>query len=87
MEVYMELSKKTTILLSPRLYKMLKGISEVERVSIGELIRSACEKQYGLPAESEAIEAVQRLSAMALPVGTPDEMKREALPKAEELMP
>ena len=45
----MELSKKTTILLTPRLYKMLKGESEARKVSIGELIRAACVKQYGLP--------------------------------------
>ena len=81
----MELSKKTTILLSPRLYGMLKGISKTKNLSIRELIRSACEKQYGLLAES--VEAVDNLSSMALPVDTPDAMKREAVPRPEELLP
>ena len=75
----MELSKKTTILLSPRLYSMLKGISKTKNLSIGELIRSACEKQYGLSAQSEALKAVDALSEMRLPVATPGEMKRESV--------
>ena len=83
----MGLSKKTTILLSPRLHSMLKGISKTRNLSIGELIRTACEKQYGLLAESEAFEAVDSLSSMALPVDTPDVMKREAVPRPEELLP
>lgn len=80
----MELSKKTTILLSPRLYKMLKGESNSRGLSIGELIRSACEKQYGLSSESEALEAAERLSALNLPVGTPAAMKQESVPGPEE---
>ena len=83
----MELSKKTTILLTPRLYKMLKGESEARKVSIGELIRAACVKQYGLPPESESLDAVDRLSALSLPVDTPATMKRESVPNPEELMP
>ena len=83
----MELSKKTTILLSPRLYSLLKGISKAKNQSIGALIRSACENQYGLYSESEALAAAERLSSLALPVDTPATMKREAVPEPEELMP
>ena len=83
----MELSKKTTILLSPRLHSLLKGISAAKGSSIGELIRSACEKQYGLYPESEALEAAERLSDLALPVDTPAAMKREGSVPPEELMP
>jgi len=83
----MGLSKKTTILLSPRLYRMLKAISRSKNRSIGELIRSACEKQYGLFSESEALEAADRLSSLDLPVSTPASMKRESVAEPGELIP
>ena len=83
----MELSKKTTILLSPRLYSLLKSLSESTNRSIGDLIRSACEKQYGLHPEDEALEAADRLAAYHLPVGTPASMKRESVASPEELIP
>ncbi len=76
----MELSKKTTILLSPRMYELLKGVSKARKTSVGELIRSACEAQYGLTAENEAIDAIDHLSSMELPVGVPASMKRESVP-------
>ena len=82
----MDLTKKTTILLSPRLHSMLKAVSQATNKSIGELIRHACERQYGLYPESTAIEAADRLSAMSLPVGSPGDMKRESVPAHEELM-
>ena len=82
----MELSKKTTILLSPRLYKMLKDESKARSLSIGELIRSACEKQYGLSSETEALEAAEQLSALELPVGTAVAMKQESVPGPEEFL-
>lgn len=83
----MELSKKTTILLSPRLYSLLKRLAMSTNRSIGELIRTACEKQYGLHPESEALEAAERLASLHLPVDTPASMKRESVPAPEELMP
>ena len=83
----MELSKKTTILLSPRLYNMLKSLSKTNKLSIGELIRSACEKQYGLIPEIEAVDAIDSLSSMALPVDLPDVMKHESIPSPKELLP
>ncbi len=83
----MELSKKTTILLSPRLYYLLKRLSESTNRSIGDLIRSACEKQYGLHPESEALEAADKIATYQLPVGTPASMKQESVPSAEDLMP
>ena len=83
----MELSKKTTILLSPRLYSLLKNLSESTNRSIGELIRSACERQYGLYPESDALEAADRLATFHLPVGTPAAMKQESVPPSKDLMP
>ena len=83
----MELSKKTTILLSPRLFELLKSKSRSEESSIGALIRAACEKQYGWAPEADVHAAVDRLSSLALPIAGTDLMKRESVPRPEELMP
>ena len=83
----MELSKKTTILLSPRLFNTLKSLSKSKNSSIGELIRSACEAQYSLGTESDAHAAVDQLSALALPVDSPGAMKAESVLRPEDLLP
>jgi len=80
------LSKKTTILLSPDLHRRLTQLASQQGVSLGELIRSACESQYGIARREARLQAVAALAAMALPVGTPDQMKRESAPAADELL-
>ncbi len=81
-----ELSKKTTILLSPELHDRLTRIAQERHVSLGHLVRTACEKQYGIASARERIEAVRRLGELALPVGEPGKMKRESVPSPEDLM-
>ena len=44
----LELTKKTTILLSPDLHEKLTRLAAQKAVSLGELVRRACEKQYGI---------------------------------------
>lgn len=83
----MELSKKTTILFSPELYKRLYRLAKQKGVSIGELVRSACESQYGLAPRDDRLEAVRDLAALALPVGQVREMKEESVPKPQEIVP
>ena len=83
----MELSKKTTILLSERQHEQLSQLARHRGVSLGELIRAACEKQYGRPSVEERLAAVRRLGSLALPVGTPAQMKRESVPDPRALMP
>ena len=83
----MELSKKTTILLTPDLHARLTHLARQRRVSVGELIRSACERQYGLVSEELRSDAVRQLAALHLPVGDPQAMKRESVPAADELLP
>jgi predicted DNA-binding protein len=85
MEVDMELSKKTTILFSPDLHERLAKLATERGVSIGKLVRTACERQYGLASREERLAAVDRLAALALPVGTPEELKRESIPEVGEL--
>jgi hypothetical protein len=78
MEVDMELSKKTTILFSPRLPHRLAQIAAQRRTSIGELVRSACERQYGLvAADEDRFAAARALARSRLPVADVRAMKEE----------
>jgi predicted DNA-binding protein len=86
MEVYMELSKKTTILFPPELHERLSQLAAQKGVSLGELVRSACEAQYGILSREDQIEAVRSLAAMQLPVGEPEAMKQELVPQPEDLV-
>lgn len=83
----MELSKKTTILLSPELHERLSRIARERDVSLGHLVRTACEKQYGIASEKERTDAVLALARLSLPVGEPSQMERESMPAPEELLP
>jgi hypothetical protein len=78
-EVDMRLSRKTTILFSPELHHRLSRLAAQPGVSLGELVREACEVRYGV--------AVAALGALGLPVGTPGEMKRESQPDPDALLP
>ncbi len=81
----MELIKKTTILFPPELYEQLAQLAEQRDTSVGELVRSACRAQYRLATKGERLAAVRELAALALPVGTPEEMERESVPVVEPL--
>ncbi len=70
----MELNKKTTILFSQKQFQLLKRIAAVRRTSIGELIRKACEHEYGLVHTSEAVDA---LAGLSLPAYDIEQMKAE----------
>ena len=83
----MELSKKTTILFSPELHARLTRLAALKGTSMGDLVRTACEREYGTPTREERLEAVRQMAAMQLPVGDVAQMKRESVPTPEELMP
>ena len=83
----MELSKKTTILFPPHLHQTLSQLARRRGVSMGELVRKACQKCYGVPLVQDRLAAVRRLESMSLPVGDPDQMERESMPSAEEFLP
>jgi len=83
----MELSKKTTILFPPDLHSRLLRLAKQKGTSLGDLVRSACERQYGLATLEDRLAAVEALAALDLPVGSPEEMARESVPTPEELMP
>ena len=83
----MELSKKTTILFSPDVHEQLSRLAAQKGVSLGELVRQACEKQYGLVSVEARVEAVHTLAALKLPVDDTRTMKEQSVPRPAELMP
>ena len=83
----MELTKKTTILLSPALHEHLTRTAKQREKSLGQLIREACESQYGYVSSEDRVRAVDELRRLSLPVGSPRKMKRESVPKPQDLLP
>lgn len=82
----MELSKKTTILFSPELHRRLSQLAARRGRSLGDLVREACELQYGVVGSSEQSTAVAALARLELPVGTVAGMKRESVPDPDALL-
>ena len=80
------LSKKTTILLQPELHRRLTRLAEQRRTSLGQLMRSACEKQYGWGGSAEQLAAARAIGALDLPVGDPSDMKRQSQPEPEDFL-
>ncbi len=83
----MELTKKTTILFPPDLHSFLTSLAKRRGSSLGELVRSACENQYGFADPVRRLEAVSKLATLNLPIGNPRELKEQSVPSADELMP
>ena len=83
----MKLTKKTTILFSPELHGRLSQLAAQRGTSLGELVRTACERHYALPSREEKLAAVRKLTALRLPVAHPRRMKQQAVPRPEEIAP
>lgn len=83
----MELTKKTTILFTPELHRRLSQLAARRGRSLGDLVREACELQYGVVGSSDQLAAVGALARLELPVGTPAAMKRESVAEPEKLLP
>jgi len=83
----MDLSKKTTLLFPPDLFSHLTRLAQLQGVSFGELVRRACEERYGLVSRESRLAAVRELEAMSLPVGDPEQMERESVPRPGDLAP
>lgn len=79
--------KKTTILFPPSLHAHLSQIARSKGVSLGELVRSACEILYGQVEVAQRIAAVKQLSGLNLPVGPVEKMIQESVPDPEDLLP
>jgi hypothetical protein len=85
MDTDMELSKKTTILFPSELYDQLSILAQQRHSSVGELVRQACQSQYSLTSKADRLALLIQMANLNLPVGTPEEMKRESLAPIELL--
>jgi len=80
MEVDMELPKKTTILFSTQLHQYLVKLAKQQGVSLGHLVRRACEEMYGYVSKEDRLRAVEEMHGLSLPVGDAEQMERESVP-------
>ena len=83
----MELSRKTTILFSTEQHRILTRPARKRKTSLGDLVRSACESEYGTSSLQRRLEAVEELSRLALPVSDVATMKRESVAAPDKLLP
>lgn len=83
----MELSKKTTILLSEKQHQRLKEIARKQKTSLGELIRRACDRAYGDVAIERKRAAVRRMRSMNAPVDSVEVMKAQSIPDPDDYLP
>lgn len=81
----MELVKKTTILFPPALHAHLSRVARRERVSLGELVRRACQTQYGEVSGQGRLEAVAAIRRLSFPVASPSRMKAQSVPRPKRL--
>lgn len=78
---------RTTILLTPALHERLCAIARRTNVSMGHLIRTAVEAQYGTVDPDERLAAVRAIGALSLPVDSAEAMKAESVPYAGGVLP
>ena len=55
-------------------------LAKARGCSLGALVREAVRQQFGLVSREERVAAAERLSALALPVGSVEEMIAESVP-------
>jgi predicted DNA-binding ribbon-helix-helix protein len=79
---------RTTILFKRPLYKHLLQVAKQRHVSLGHLVREACESQYGKEATvEERLRAVDALRRLSLPVSDVETMLKESVPAPDDLLP
>ncbi|MBI3021627.1 MAG: hypothetical protein HYY59_06510 [Candidatus Omnitrophica bacterium] len=71
------LTKKTTILFSPKMYHRLAHLAKQQGMSVAHLVRQAAIQCYLVPDRRTRLEAVEALSAMELPVADWPKMEKE----------
>jgi hypothetical protein len=78
------LTKKTTILFPPKLYKRLERAARQYGCSVGDLVRNAVETHYGSGGSAARLKALEILSRLAGPTGEPQELEEQILKSALE---
>jgi hypothetical protein len=85
LEVAMGLTRKMTILLSEASHRQLTQLARERGQSLGELVRQACERQYGMTDRRARLAAVEALEALRLPVGPVEQMIAESVADPRDL--
>jgi hypothetical protein len=83
----MELMKKTTILFSSQQHALLTQLAQQRGVSFGQLVREACEAQYGTSSPEIRLRVVKALGELSLPVADVATMKRESVSSPKDALP
>ncbi len=71
------LTKKTTILFPPKVYRQLERVAKKEGTSVAHLVRQAAIQRYLLADPTARLEALKALTSMQLPVADWEQMERE----------
>ena len=71
------MTKKTTILFPPKLYKHLERVAHRQHRSVGDLVREAVAVQYGTDGVGARVKAIDALARVNAPVGEPEELEAE----------
>ena len=78
------MTKKTTILFPPALYREIEEEARLQGRSVGELVREAAMIRYGSGGVSARVEAVERLASLNDVVGDPEQIEDEIIRGAIE---
>jgi hypothetical protein len=80
-------TKKITVLFSPELHERLSRLAENRRASLEDLVRRACELQYGFLSSEARLDAVRELAGLSLPLADSSVLEQESVPAAGDLLP
>ena len=78
------MTKKTTILFPPGLYKEIEDEARQQGRSVGELVREAAMIRYGSGGVSARVAAVERIAALDDDIGDPEQLEDEIIRGALE---
>jgi predicted DNA-binding protein len=72
-----QMTKKTTILFPPKIYKHLVQVAKRQNRSVGDLVRDAVEIQYGEGGVRARLHAVDALLRVNASIGEPSALEEE----------
>jgi hypothetical protein len=70
-------TRRAHVLMNPQEYRRLRELAKREKVSVGELIRTAVRKTYLAPNRADKKPVVEAILQMKLPVGSWKRARRE----------
>jgi hypothetical protein len=85
----MALTKKTIVLFPPELHRRLTLVAAERKTSMADLVRRACEREYGSGSATreEKLAALKHMMSLNLPVCDIEQMKRESVPDPNSFAP